>query len=269
MNDISLPDPRICRMADRCATRDRITGQPARDEGRGFCWPDELHGEHAIAELPADWLAVVQRTGKDAARQGLGGIPTARAEAPIPLHLHLDALARRIAWTLDVWATVVRERARLAEDEWRKRVRPGYAVHRDAGILVRFYSALLALGPWDYLDYETQIPAVDDGPGAVAQLVALHHQARSMLGLTRRRERRDLPCPPPPDGTPEAERRAWGCGLHELGEWIGSGDRYYDTTAGQWATGPNIVACGHCGWSCTADEYALYAVTFIPPGVRR
>jgi hypothetical protein len=264
LNDTPQTAVAPCRLGGYCSTRNRSTGQPGPDEGRGLCWPDERHGQFAIGELVGDWLALMQRVGKDAGRQGFGSIPTACAEAPIPIHEHIEALTRQIAWTLDVWAQPVRERARLAEDvygyehQWQQRRREGAAVQRDSGTLTAHYSVLLALAPVDYLDYETVTLVADDGPGAVAQMVQLHHRARSVLGVTKRRERRDLPCPPKP----------YGCGLPELGEWLGSGNRYYDTEVGGWVTGPNIVDCGNCGWSCDADDYAMYAITFIPPKIR-
>jgi len=254
----------LCRMGGYCSTRDRSTGHPGPADARQFCWPDERHGQFAIGELVADWVGLMQRIGKDAGRQGLGGIPTARAEAPIPIHEHVEALTRQIAWTLDVWAQPVRERARLYEDprgyehQGEQRTRLGVAVQRDANTLSTHYSVLLALDVVEYYAYETLEQAEADGPDAVVQLVGLHHQARAVLGVTRRREKRDLPCPPKPHG----------CGQSQLGEVHGSGHHYYDSTAGGWMTGPNIVDCSHCGWWCTSDEYAVYAMTFVPPGIK-
>jgi hypothetical protein len=241
-----------------CSTRDRSTGEPGPAEARSLCWPDEKHGQFAIGELPADWVGLMQRVGKDAGRQGLGGIPTGRAEAPLPIHEHVEALARHIAWTLDTWATPVRERARLAEDlrgyqhQWQQRLRAGVAVRRDADTLTVHYSVLLALDPIPYYKYDTYEIGTGDGPDAVAELVSLHHQARSLLGVTRRREPRDLPCPSPPDGTADLERRLWGCGQYTLG----------------WDVGADDVDCDRCGWTCDLDAYAAYAMTFVPPKTR-
>lgn len=270
-------------MGGYCATRDRSTRDPGPADARGFCWPDEQHGRFAIEQLPADWYTLMQRIGKDAGRQGLGGIPTGRAEAPIPLREHIEALTAEIAWTLALWAEPVRERAHLSsqstttEHQWQQRTRAGWAVQQDSTTLVRHYSVLLAVDAVEYQPYDTRgMYVTDDGPAGVVQLAGLHHRARAVLGVTRRREPRDLPCPivacPKHDRTwcrdEDCATVRQGCGQYTLGEVSGSGESVYDVTQHRWVTGPNVVDCTTCGWWCTADEYAQYALSYVPPGVK-
>lgn len=249
----------LCRMGDNC--RGYVEGQPADDVGRGLCWPCERHGQHAIGLLADDWRHLAAEVGKDASRQGLGGMPTAsRPEAPVPLRLDIDAFARQIAWTVETWEVAVRERVGLADVADRRvavsttgatvraAARPELAVSRGVGVLVAHYSVLLALPPTAYLAYPVDesapVPAELDGPGAVVELVDLHYRALAVLGMTRRRESRPLPCPPQPAG----------CGMAGmLGHEKGSG----------------VVDCGNCGWWCSLDEYAEYTATFQPPPRRR
>lgn len=252
MTDTPSFDLDICRMAEHCRTR--TTGSdgttiPGVANGRGLCWPCELHGRFAIQALPGDWRDLVLRSRKDAGRAGLSSLGGPQAEAPIPIRLDLDAAAREIAWYLDVWAAPVFERIPRAENgrgaEFVEHgVRTAWAVTRSAGLLDRFYSVLLALGPTDYYPYDSGEPATDDGPGAIVTLTSLHHRTRSILGDTRRSERRDLPCPPAP----------YGCGL--------------DNVLVQ-PIGEAVVRCTWCGWSCTDAEYATYAITYVPPKLGR
>lgn len=246
MNDLD-----VCRMGDRCRG-DRIPAgngwEPAFADGRGVCSPCEAHARHAIGQLREDWTQLTDQVGKDAGRNGIAAFGGGgKASPPLPLRLDVDAAARRIAWMLDVWAAAVFERLPVAEAGRRREfaergVRQSWAVARSTRILTTHFPALLALGPTAYMPYgeDHTEPAEDDGPGAVVGLVDLHHRARQMLGETKRFERRDLPCPPAPDG----------CGLDNvLVREIG----YV------------FVQCTNCGWWCTDAEYDEYALTFLPP----
>lgn len=248
-----------CRMDAWCATRDNSGPAPA--ENRGFCWQDEKHGQHAIRQLVLDYVTLVAMTPKDAGGSGTASIPGNRAEAPIPMHLGAEALARQLVWTVSAAAVRVAEVARLfsMEDQG---VRPGVAMRRGVTMLTRHYSALLALGDAGYLPYVTNeddvrtsgslrpIPIEMDGPGFVVELVRLHHTARSATGLTRRRERRALPCPAKSDD-PETPG---GCSTAEHPMFSLSKE-----------VGGDVVECDNCGWSCWDADYDLYTMTFRAP----
>jgi hypothetical protein len=243
-----------CRFGPWCATRDH-KGVPGPADSRGLCWPDETHGRYAIAQLPDDYAALAGILGKDISPAG-GGSVTSTPGPRLPLRENVDALMRQIRWTLETWEVAVRERARLS-DVPEHGVRDFVVVGRAAEILTEHYPVLLAYGATDILDYETAAAVDADGPGAVVELTRLHHQARSLLGLTRRRESRALPCPLIPCGrhgaAPCRERRCeehvTGCGLYELGQDIGT----------------DTVDCRSCGWACTLDEYAAYAISLQAP----
>lgn len=244
----------LCRFGQWCATRD-THGNPGQAEARGLCWPDETHGRYAISQLADDYAGLASILGKGIAPAGGGG-----ASGPpgprLPIREHVDALMRQIRWALETWEVAVRERARLS-DVPEHGVRDWVVVERAAGILTEHYSVLLALGATDILDYETAAAVDADGPGAVVELTQLHHRARSMLGLTRRREARALPCPlipctrhgATPCRDPRCAEHVTGCGLTELGQDIGG----------------NVVDCRSCGWSCSLDEYAAYAISLQVP----
>lgn len=247
--------PTPCRMGDHCATRTHTGPGPAI--AHDLCAPDELHGRAAITRLPTYWsdLTDLDTAGKDAGRQGMTGLRGARSEPPIPLRTDVDELARRIAWTLGVWELAVRDVAHLSQvPEPRFTYRD---VARAAGILDKFYPVLLSLGPTDYIDYDTQQPVTHDGPAAVVALADTHRQARAALGMAKRREHRDLPCPAIPCEThttlfcqrPGCANTDTGCGLYTLG----------------WTVGADEVDCRNCGWTYTLDDYATYARTFVPP----
>lgn len=247
--------PGLCRMGDHCATR--TPAGPGLAIAHDLCIPDELHGRTAIARLPGYWsdLTDLEHAGKDAGRQGMSGMPAARGEAPIPLRVDVDELARRIAWNLAVWELAVRDRAHLSQvDE------PGHTyrdVVRAAWLLDRFYPVLLSLGGVDYIDYDTQQPVTHDGPAGIVALADTHRQARAALGMGKRRERRDLPCPVIPCErhltkfcrNTKCQGTDTGCGLYTLG----------------WNVGADEVDCRNCGWTYSLDDYAAYALTFIPP----
>lgn len=254
MTDTPTFDLDTCRMGAYCRTRTTYAdGQttPGSADGRGLCWPCELHGQFAIQQLPRDWHQLVARIPKDASRQGLTPIGRNLAEAPIPMHLDMDTAARAIAWTLDTWAVPVFERIPRAETgrsaEFAERhIRAAWAVARSAGLLDRFYTVLRALPPTEHMPYGDNhtVLAVDDGPGAIATLTQLHHRATAIIGETRRLETRDLPCPTPPHG----------CGL--------------DSTLRR-RVGDTDVFCTNCGWWCTDDQYTQYAITWVPPKLGR
>jgi hypothetical protein len=249
----------VCRFAGDCREPGG-DGGGGTTGGRGLCYPDELHGQWVIGQLPRLYVDIHAEVGKDAGRNGLGAPIGSgggmKVDPPTPINLGMDAAAREIAWTLQVWAAPVwdllprTEAARLHEDASR------WPVARAARLLVAHYPVLRSLGPTSHYPYvrDGTEPAVreDDGPGAIVALVDLYRRSRSILGETRRFELRHLPCPRPAgDDDPD---RAGGCGLegtllHEVGT-----DR---------------VGCCRCGWECTTAQYDLYALTFIPPPARR
>jgi len=243
-----------CRFGERCATRDKAN-IPGPAGPRGLCWPDEAHGLFAISSLPADYAGLAEILGKDIAP--VGGGNTNGAPGPrLPLRENVDSVMRQIRWSLETWEIAVRERARLS-DVPERGVRDHVVVERAAAILTEHYSVLLAYGATHILDYDTAAAVDADGPGAVVELTRLHHRSRSMLGLTRRREARALPCPlipcsrhgVAPCRDRHCEQHTTGCGLHELGQDIGT----------------NTVDCRSCGWTCTLDEYAAYAISLQAP----
>lgn len=251
---MDLLDLDVCRYGPHCRSRDG--DQPGDADGRGLCWPDERAAAFAISQLFGDWRQLHQAVTVLGAG-GISGIPANRAEAPIPLNLTADVLMRHIAWDVTTWATVVRDVARLAEVPERG-VRPHVAVARGVETLTAHFSVLLALRPTDYLPYggeETmsgrQLPDEMDGPAAVIALTDLHHWTRSMIGLTRRREPRALPCPAPVDPCNPTNRD--GCGQPTLVFYI---EHMNDR-----------IDCTNCGWSCSLDEYSAYVKTLVPPAL--
>lgn len=236
----------LCRFGAYCRTRTQ--DGPGEATARGFCWPCETHGRYAISLLPDNYLGVVQRLVPGATGSA-GPIPSGRVEAPIPINEAADELMRAIAWDLIVWETAVREVARLS-DVPEKGVRPYVAVVRGAQTLVDHYSVLLAIRSNPHLSYGDQADDGSpdpDGLDGIVRLTSLHHRARGFLGLNARRESRRLPCPAPAD--PENPTEDDGCGMYELGTYLGT----------------NLVDCYGCGWKCSLDDYAGYATTLTPP----
>lgn len=217
-----------CRAGSHCRGRTGIN--PAQATSRGLCLACERYGRYAIGKLPEDYTILSLNIGKGSSGFG-AGIPSHRAEAPIPIRVDIDALMARMRRVLLTWERDVRYAARLSVvPPWG--VRHGVEIDRATGILVEHYSVLLAL----------QLPhSALDGIDAVMELTDLHHRYRKLIGEAALWEWRELPCPSSPFSD--------GCGAQSLGFWVGT----------------NRVECVECGWSCTLDEYRSYAMTMIPP----
>ena len=244
-----MTDLDVCRTApNHCKTGFdyngvRFSGDAA---GRGLCWPCERHGRWAIEQLPLDWRDLSDRL---APGSGGGVVSGSRTEAPIPVNLGVDALMREIAYALTAWEIRVRDVAHLSDAPARG-VRDQVAVPRAAAILAAHFPVLLALPFEGYMPYDSTAPVDEDGPGAVVELTSLHHRARTMLGLTVRRERRELPCPLIPCERHGVERcteaacvdHISGCGQYTLVQELGG----------------DTVTCDWCGYTLSLDEYARY-----------
>jgi hypothetical protein len=244
----------VCRYGERCRTR--TPNGPGRADGRGLCPPDEATGRHAIAQLPALQVRVMALIPKDTGRHGLGslgGHGSAKVDPPTPLNLDMDALAREIAYLLQVWAWQVLSKLPYRYGDWPV----GWSSHRSAGLLAARFQVLRSLGPVKFLPYD-QPPGraaweLSDGPGAVAQLAQLAGRARSVVGEDQRLEHRALPCPQPYQD-PDGSAAVYGCGQNTLVRRIGPDPTIY---------------CTSCGWWCTEQEYQQYALTFRPPRLGR
>ncbi len=251
-------DLQRCRFERKCTTR--TPAGPGPGSGRGLCPPDEVQGAHAIEQLPRLHAELVARSAKDAGRPVGGRIGGGQAtEASIPLLLDMDAAAREITWTMQVWATRVARVLRGPERSLADvaRWQPPYT----GGLLINAFPVLRSLRPGWYPPYVRDgegraTPVQDDGPGGIVQLTALYRRSASILGETQRQEARHLPCPAPipaPADTPDA---APGGGCGQDGTLVRQ-------------IGREGVYCTQCGWHCTDTEYDRYALTFVPPPARR
>lgn len=245
-----MTDLDVCRTApNHCKTAFDYNGAryPGDAASRGLCWPCERHGRWAIEQLPRDWWDLSDRLSPGSS--GGGSVAGSRTEAPIPVNLGVDALMREIAYSLTAWEIRVRDVASLSDVPARG-VRDRVAVSRAAAILTGHFPVLLALPPEARMPYDSTEPSDEDGPGAVVELTSLHHRARTMLGLTVRRERRELPCPLIPCERHGAQRctdkacaeTVSGCGQFTLAQELGG----------------DTVTCDWCGYTMTLDEYAAY-----------
>jgi hypothetical protein len=221
---------------------------PAPAGTRGLCRACELHGAHILTQFPKVYAALAAELGKDAGRSGLGGLPTRRAEAPVPLRLDIDALVREIVHDLTTWELPVREVARLSEVPERG-VRFAVAVNRACKTLGDFYPALLALPMTAYVPYGGGVAELD-GPGAVVHLASLYYRAERRLGTQVAREPRHGPCP--------------NCWLDEIPHPDGS-----KTTALVWTVGDPDIVCRNCGWTIRIQDYTGYLMAFTPPASRK
>lgn len=232
-----------CLFDDQCQTY-RSTHGVGLATHYGICIPCERHGREAIRQLFPDWVLLDAMIPKvtygvpaDTTR-----VTAVQVEAPIPLRSEVDYLARWIAWSLADWEYVVRERGRLANVG--VAVRPVISVPRASQLLTEHYPILLNTPTTQIVDYVTNQLTYADGIEAIALFIGLHHRARGMIGLSRIREHRAVPCPEPPAG----------CGLFELASYLD----------GKYQVGDDVF-CVNCGWRCTAEQYSQYLKTFIPP----
>lgn len=232
-----------CLFGDRCRTY-WSTGSLGIADSRGLCVPCSLHGRESIRQLFPDWLMLDSQVGKVTYGSGsdVALVRVQAPEAPIPLKTEVDYLARWIAWSLTEWEDVVRERGRLAPIP--APVRAIVGVPRASRTLVEHYSILLSTPVVRIVDYTSNEAVYADGIDAIGLFIELHRRARNMLGLSRTREHRAVPCPKPP----------LGCGLFELASYLD----------GKLGVGDDVF-CMNCGWRCTAEQYSQYVKTFLPP----
>ncbi len=232
-----------CLFGEQCRTY-RSTQAAGLANSFGICIPCELHGRESIRQLFGDWLLLDSMIGKVSygTANDMSRVRVVPAEAPIPLRTEVDYLSRYITWTLAEWECVVRERGRLVVVG--APVRPIIGVPRASQLLTEHYAILLNTPSVQVYDYVTNEIVYADGIDAIGLFINLHWRARSMLGLSRVREHRAVPCPQPPVG----------CGLFELASYLD----------GKYQVGDDVF-CVNCGWRCTAEQYSQYVKTFLPP----
>ena len=156
--------------------------QPAECDGKALLCRWCLEGcERDVRALTLDYRDLEQLLPPALGVWG-DGLPRGRS-SPLPLREHILDLQLRIHWLTDAWGEVVRDRDRLSE--LASQVRQGWVVQQQVAVLaprLRLLAELESVTMWSYPGHDGAV----DVPGwqGVLDLAALHHRARSALGLT-------------------------------------------------------------------------------------
>lgn len=174
-----MPDIRYSFPTCR-ATICRTPSEPGYAD-RGLCLFHEKAGEEAISRLVEDWSGL-QPLIWDKAKGGNDEIIASVFGPTMPIDLAADALAREIVYVAVVWEIAIRERARLSDAPNQSGMGTIDDLQRACKLLLAHYSALIALGPTTYLDYDRKI-AEADGIDATLHLTDLHRRAHGRVGI--------------------------------------------------------------------------------------
>jgi hypothetical protein len=116
---MTTPTP-TCLAANRCRGYDHTTNQPAPpDRHTPLCRPCLDHTTRDIPLLVHDWRDLEQLLPKSLSVWS-DGQPGHSGEAPIPLHLDVEALQAQIWWLSTAWAEVIADRHHLADPPHRR-----------------------------------------------------------------------------------------------------------------------------------------------------
>lgn len=148
------------------------------------CAGCETASAAVIGRLPFDYFDLMRHCERrHGARQA--GIARQVPGSSPPIDLHIDALARSIAWTLTTWEPAVREAARLAPETTRA-VRQGWAVSTAAAVLAAHVATLAGLRAVPcYADGPAVPPVTRDGLDAIAECHRLHQRTAAALGIAQ------------------------------------------------------------------------------------
>lgn len=164
---------------------------------RGLCSLCELVVADALADLPQDYVSLraAQHRGVSPAT---GELVMATKDLPVPISLTLTTLADQIEIETTAFAEPVAEKLHIDWDRAttpravsRYGVPPRYSgsviLNKAANLLRNSVYTLLNLPTWEYRLWgeDGWVEVAIDGVGAALTLLALHHAARSTLGLTR------------------------------------------------------------------------------------
>lgn len=216
-----------CRSRRRCAGVGAVDGRgaPTRLDGGPLCDGCLNRARFDIAALRCDYLALTAELAPPG-RSPEAFVSGGDTDAPVPLALGVDALQRRIVWTLTVWEPPVREVLGVAPAPSRG-VRASWVVATSTRLLARHVRRLAAIGPtWGYADGLDAGPVERDGVYGVESLSALHDVAARVLGV--------VPVTRPVSGM------CSHCG--------GFGSLQHDD-------GSDVVRCAACGSAESYDEH--------------
>jgi LSD1 subclass zinc finger protein len=218
----------LCLAGRRCVTFDRRSDCPGvAVRNAPLCSGCLGRARADVAALPSDYRALAAEL-LPAGRAGSARVTGGDEDAPVPLALHIEALQRRIVWTLTTWEPPVREAAGLPAERSGP-VRDAWAVSQAAALLAPRVDVFAALGPtWGYADGLDAGPVLRDGVYGLDTLCALHRVAEQVTGRARRTRRLPGEC---------SGCRAWTL-LRE--------------------DGSDTVRCGTCQRRWTYDEYRQY-----------
>lgn len=218
---------RPCARGDRCS--ERSTAGPALGP-RPFCETDRMLIRRALTWIPEAYVELYLRLPDKSSNRAER---TASKPGPgVPLNLRIHELMADIAGVLESWAEQVRHIARLSGPTTQdgRYQREGRLVAEAVDVLTVHLDVLLALPtiPLSRRDPETSWLTVAelDGADAGIEILDLHHQIRSVLGLTRRHE--SLPAACETCGLRTLRRYDGDAGLEDSAECTNCGDVYKD-----------------------------------------
>lgn len=237
---------RTCLAARRCRGYDHTTNTSAPPDHRtSLCEHCLTSTTRDIPLLVHDYRDLEQLLPKPLSVWS-DGQPGHSGEAPIPLHLDVEALQAEIWWLTTTWAEVLTDRHHLADPP--THVRAGHAVQWAVALLTPRIEVLARIPAVQMVSYPRADPdtavrfrsvtlSYITGAQGLLDLAAAHQHARSMLGLTE--PVYELP----------GKCQARGCGRPAL--------RVKD--------GSDTVWCDRCGVSMTRDDYDRLGNLFLRP----